>query len=69
MYKKYLVKFTVNTGFQGSTREETVDLADYYGEEEAKRIISSDELLNEVYNEWLYENIDGGYQIIGEDNE
>ncbi|MBR8723208.1 hypothetical protein IX325_001525 [Fusobacterium necrophorum subsp. funduliforme] len=66
---KYKVRFCVSTGYVGSEVEEDVDLIEDYGfsEEEAKEILEGEDKLQEIFDEWLFENIDAGWQKLEEE--
>ncbi|CAL7898251.1 DUF7167 family protein [Fusobacterium necrophorum] len=66
---KYKVRFYVSTGYVGSEVEEDVDLIEDYGfsEEEAKEILEGEDKLQEIFNEWLFENIDAGCKRLEEE--
>lgn len=68
---KYKVKFYVYTRYVGSEVEEDVDLIEDYGfsEEEAKEILEDEDKLQEIFDEWLFENIDAGWQKLEEEDE
>lgn len=63
---KYQVSFYASTRYVGAEVEEVIDLIEDYNfsEEEAKEIFESEEKLQELFNEWLYENIDAGWSKI-----
>lgn len=54
-----LVKFTLGIGFSGARQEEVVELEDG---------LTEDEIYEEL-NEWQYQYIDAGYEILGDDSE
>ncbi|MCF0163624.1 MAG: hypothetical protein HUJ88_13795 [Fusobacterium necrophorum] len=66
---KYKVKFYASTRYVGAEVEEDVDLIEDYGfsEEEAKEIFENEDKLQEIFNEWLFENIDAGWKRLGEE--
>lgn len=68
---KYKVKFCVSIGFGGSEIEEVIDLVEDYNldEEEAEKIINSEKKLENLYEEWLYNNIDIDYSIVESEGE
>ena len=70
---KYKIKFYVSTGYVSSKIEEIIDLVEDYGysEEEAKEIIKNEdeERLKDLFNEWVWENIDGGWEKLEEKDE
>lgn len=51
-----LVKFTLGIGFSGARQEEVVELEDG---------LTEDEIYEEL-NEWQYQYIDAGYEILGD---
>ena len=53
------VKFTLGIGYSGAVQEEVVELEDG---------LSEDEIYEEL-NEWQYQFIDAGYEILGDDDE
>ena len=64
---KYKVGFYVNSGANVySTNAEVVDLVDGYGytEEKAKEIINDEEKLKEEFEEWLWDTIEAGFQVL-----
>lgn len=65
---KYRVKFYFSNGMVGGDKKEIIDLVeDYnYSEEEAKEIVENDKKLNEVYQDWLWEQIDTSYSVLEE---
>lgn len=71
---KYKVEFSVGTNYVGSDHREEFDLVDDWGwdEEDAKKSLGeygdegSNKKLEEVFNEWVLENIDAGLTIIEE---
>ncbi|MDY2572716.1 MAG: hypothetical protein SOW67_01395 [Fusobacterium necrophorum] len=70
---KYKVKFYVSTRYVGSEIEEDIDLVEDYGfsEEEAKKLLEDkdEERLKDLFNEWVWENIDGGWVKLEEEDE
>lgn len=68
---KYKIKFHVSTGYVSSKIEETIDLVKDYGysEEEAKEIFENEDKMQEIFNEWLFENIDAGWKKLEEEDE
>lgn len=68
---KYKVKFYVSTRYVGAEVEEDVDLIEDYGfsEEKAKEIFENEDKMQEIFNEWLFENIDAGWKRLGEEDE
>lgn len=66
---KYKVKFYASTRYVGAEVEEIIDLVeDYeYSEKEAKEILENEDRLQEMFNEWVFENIDAGWKRLGEE--
>ncbi|KYM39602.1 hypothetical protein A2U03_06735 [Fusobacterium necrophorum subsp. funduliforme] len=66
---KYKVKFYVSTRYVGAEVEEIIDLVEDYGysEKEAKEILENEVRLQEMFNEWVFENIDAGWKRLGEE--
>lgn len=66
---KYKVKFYASTRYVGAEVEEIIDLVEDYGysEKEAKEILENEDSLQEMFNEWLFENIDTGWKRLGEE--
>ncbi|CAL7907686.1 DUF7167 family protein [Fusobacterium necrophorum] len=66
---KYKVKFYASTRYVVAEVEEIIDLVeDYrYSEEEAKEIFENEDRLQEMFNEWLFENIDAGWNRLEEE--
>lgn len=54
-----LVKFTVGVGYSGCNREEELELPDHFTEEDIEKEL----------NEWMFEYIDSGYEILEEDDD
>ena len=65
---KYKIKFFVAHGYVNGNIEETIDLVkDWnYTEQEAEDLLNSEEELERVFDEWLWENIDAGYRVFKE---
>ena len=65
---KYKIKFFVANGYVNGNIEETIDLVkDWnYTEQEAEDLLNSEEELERVFDEWLWENIDAGYRVFKE---
>lgn len=62
---KYIYRFTVSTRRVGSKIEEIIDLVKDYNYtaeeiEEKKKANTWDQHLDEIYNEWVWNNIDEG---------
>ena len=71
---KYKVKFYVSPNYTiGASMEEIIDLVEDYGfsEEEAKEILEDEdeERLKDLFNEWVWENSDGGWEKLEEKDE
>ena len=69
---KYKVGFYVNSGANVySTNAEVVDLVDGYGytEEKAKEIINDEEKFKEEFEEWLWDTIEAGFQVLETEEE
>lgn len=69
---KYKVKFSVSPNYVvGATTEKTIDLVEDYGfsEKEAKEIFENEDKIQEIFNEWVWENIDGGWVKLEEEDE
>lgn len=66
---KYKIKFFVANGYVNGNIEETIDLVkDWnYTEQEAEDLLNSEEELERVFDEWLWENIDAGYRVFKEE--
>ncbi|WP_339980447.1 DUF7167 family protein [Fusobacterium necrophorum] len=66
---KYKVKFYASTRYVGAEVEEIIDLVEDYGysEKEAKEILENEDRLQEMFNKWLFENIDAGWKRLGEE--
>lgn len=67
---KYRYNFHVSTGYVGSNKEETIDLVDDWNEDESELDIMDEHQLEkhveQLYNVWLWNNIDGGFWRIDE---
>ncbi len=64
---KYKVGFLVDSRANTfSTNAEIVDLVDdwNYTEEEAKKVIKNEKLLNELFEEWLWNTIDTNFSVL-----
>ncbi|APZ82615.1 hypothetical protein Goe24_01560 [Bacillus phage vB_BsuM-Goe24] len=59
------VTFSVDTGYVGSTREEELTLEELGLVEEGETVTAEelDEMLEEVYETWLYENINCHFSV------
>ena len=55
-------KFSVSTGYVGSKREEIVEIDDE--DLEGLTPEEQDKLVQEVYDDWLWENIDTGWSRV-----
>lgn len=64
---KYKIKFHVSTGYVSSEVEEIIDLVEDYGysEEEAKEIIKNEDKIEAIFKEWVWENLDLGWEVLG----
>ncbi|WZK93418.1 hypothetical protein [Bacillus phage BvP] len=60
-----VVKFSVDTGYVGSTREEELTLEELGLVEEGETVTAEDldEMLEEAYETWLYENISCHFSV------
>ncbi|EFS20671.1 hypothetical protein FSBG_00168 [Fusobacterium gonidiaformans 3-1-5R] len=63
---KYKIKFHVSTGYVSSKIEETIDLLKDYGysEEEAKEIIKNEDKIEAIFEEWVWETLDSGWEVL-----
>lgn len=69
---KYKVGFFVNSRANiRSTNAEVIDLIDDYGytEEKAEEIIKDEEKLKEVFEEWIWDTIETGFQFLETEEE
>lgn len=69
---KYKVGFLVDSRANAfSTNAEIVDLVDdwNYTEEEAKEVIKDEKLLNELFNEWLWNTIETSFSVLETEEE
>lgn len=69
---KYKVGFLVDSRANSfSTNAEIVDLVDdwNYTEEEAKKVIKNEKLLNELFEEWLWNTIDTSFSVLETEEE
>jgi hypothetical protein len=66
---KYKIKFYVSTGYVNSEVEETIDLVEDYGysEQEAKEIIKNEDKIEAIFEEWVWENLDSSWKVLGEE--
>lgn len=66
---KYKVRLYASTRYVGAEVEEIVDLVEDYGfsKKEAKEIFENEDKIQEIFNEWLFENIDAGWQKLEEE--
>lgn len=66
---KYKIKFHVSTGYVNSEVEETIDLVEDYGysEQEAKEIIKNEDKIEAIFEEWVWENLDSSWKVLGEE--
>lgn len=58
--KTVKVKFKIGTGYVGSDKEQIVDIQieEEWTEEEV------DDYIKEIYEEWVWQNVDSSYNII-----
>ena len=64
---KYKIGFYVNSrANHSSTNAEVIDLIEDYGmtEEEAEKTIKSEEEINKIFEEWLWDTIETGYEYL-----
>ena len=64
---KYKIGVFINSrANHASTNAEVIDLVEDYGytEEEAEKIIKAEEKLKEIFEEWLWNTIDTGYEYL-----
>ncbi len=49
--------------------EETIDLVEDYGysEQEAKEIIKNEDKIEAIFEEWVWENLDSSWKVLGEE--
>ena len=69
---KYKVHFFVNSNANFcSTNAEVIDLVDDYGytEKEAEAIINDEEKLKKEFDNWLWDTIETGFQVIETEDE
>ena len=69
---KYKVGFYVNSNANiYSTNAEVVDLVEDYGytEKEAEEIINDEKKLKEEFEDWLWDNIETGFQVLKTEEE
>ena len=69
---KYKVGFYANSNANVySTNAEVIDLVKDYGytEKEAEEIISNEEKLKEEFEEWLWDTIETGFQVLETEEE
>ena len=69
---KYKVGFYVNSRANFySTNAEVVDLVEDYGytEKEAEEIINDEKKLKEEFEDWLWDNIETGFQVLETEEE
>ena len=69
---KYKVGFYVNSNANiYSTNAEVIDLVDDYGytEKEAEAIINDEEKLKKEFDDWLWDTIEVGFQVIETEDE
>lgn len=69
---KYKVGFYVNSRANVySTNAEAIDLVDDYGytEKEAEAIINDEKKLKKEFDDWLWDNIEAGFQVLKTEEE
>ena len=69
---KYKVHFFVNSNANfRSTNAEVIDLVDDYGytEKEAEAIINDEEKLKKEFDDWLWDTIETGFQVLETEEE
>ncbi|ERK50117.1 hypothetical protein [Leptotrichia sp. oral taxon 879] len=69
---RYKVNFFVNSNANFcSTNAEVIDLVDDYGytEKEAEAIINDEEKLKKEFDDWLWDTIETGFQVIETEDE
>ena len=69
---KYKVNFFVNSNANfRSTNAEVIDLVDDYGytEKEAEAIINDEEKLKKEFDNWLWDTIETGFQVLETEDE
>ena len=69
---KYKVNFFVNSNANfRSTNAEVIDLVDDYGytEKEAEAIINDEEKLKKEFDNWLWDTIETGFQVLKTEEE
>ena len=69
---KYKVGFYANSNANAfCTNAEVIDLVDDYGytEEEAEEIIKDEKKLKEEFEEWLWDTIETGFQVLETEEE
>lgn len=69
---KYKVNFFVNSNANfRSTNAEVIDLVDDYGytEKEAEAIINDEEKLKKEFDDWLWDTIETGFQVLETEDE
>lgn len=69
---KYKVGFYVNSRANVySTNAKVIDLVEDYGytEKEAEEIINDEEKLKEEFEEWLWDTIEAGFQVLETEEE
>nr|WP_314081060.1 hypothetical protein [uncultured Leptotrichia sp.] len=69
---KYKVGFYVNSNANiYSTNAEVIDLVEDYGytEKEAEEIINDEKKLKEEFEDWLWDNIETGFQVLKTEEE
>ena len=69
---KYKVNFFVNSNANFcSTNAEVIDLVDDYGytEKQAEAIINDEEKLKKEFDDWLWDTIETGFQVLETEEE
>ena len=69
---KYKVHFFVNSNANfRSTNAEVIDLVDDYGytEKEAEAIINDEKKLKKEFDDWLWDTIETGFQVLETEEE
>lgn len=69
---RYKVNFFVNSNANfRSTNAEVIDLVDDYGytEKKAEEIINDEDKLKKEFDDWLWDTIEAGFQILETEEE
>ena len=64
---KYKIGFFINSrANHASTNAEVIDLIEDYGytEEEAEKIIKDDKKIKKIFEEWLWDTVETGYEYL-----